>query len=300
MIDLVQWNSNRINESVSGFFKESSNSLLKIEEQEIGNILDLYTDQILNPRRRTGLDQKQAWEKGWDEIAQKYKSTNSLESLLPQYYNKDIFRFKGSFYKSNNKVIEADFVHRLISDCIKQFVTEESTIIELGCGTGHNLVHLSKNYPDLNLIGYEYADSAVQLINKYSKDHNLKISSYPFDYYNCSNLAQEINLLNHPIIYTCASLEQLGGFWQPIYKQLSSIKDATIIHIEPFSEIYNQSSIYDLSSLSFHHARGYLSGYASFIHLQESLNRLNIIEKHRTTFGTTFHEPYNVMIWKKK
>ena len=90
----------------------------------------------------------------------------------------------------------------------------------------------------------------------------------------------------------------MGTYWQPIYRELSKIKNANIVNIEPYSEVYNISENNDSSSLAFHHARGYLSGYASFLDHQQKLGKLQILMKHRTRFGTTYHEPYNVIAWK--
>ena len=54
--------------------------------------------------------------------------------------------------------MEADFVHNLIENTLSEFTTSNTTIIELGCGTGHNLVHLTTKF-DAKFIAYEYADS---------------------------------------------------------------------------------------------------------------------------------------------
>ena len=280
-------------------FLEPKNQIAELEKNDIELTIESYIDQILDPKRRTGKDQRGAWELGWGEIANEYKKTKSLKSLLPQYFNKNIFRYKHSFFSSNNENLEADFIHNLIEKIVGFYFKENSEIIELGCGTGHNLVHLTEKFPESNFIGFEYASSAVELIKEYSNEHNLKISPKSIDYYKCDGLGQQINISqNKKIIYTCASMEQLNTYWQPLYKELSKIKNSIFIHIEPFSEIYDQSSIVDMASLSFHHARGYLSGYASFLELQAQLNNIKLVTKHRTSFGTTYHEPYNVLVWK--
>ena len=217
---------------------------------------------------------------------------------MPQYYNKNIFRYKGKFYKSKNETIEADFVHFLIKTSLEDFIKQDSTIIELGCGTGHNLVHLHEKYPDINYVGFEYAKSGVDLIKKYSSDFNLNIKAFQIDYYNCEGLGEFINKIKNPLIFTCASLEQVGTNWQFIMKELLKIKSTKIINIEPFSEIYLTSNKNELSALAYHHARGYLSGFATFLEFLFLQNKINIIEKHRTKFGTTYHEPYNVLIWE--
>ena len=76
-----QWFSNGINNIVEDFFLEPKNQITELEKNDIELTIESYIDQILNPKRRTGKDQKDAWEKGWGEIAREYQDTKSLSSF---------------------------------------------------------------------------------------------------------------------------------------------------------------------------------------------------------------------------
>jgi len=66
----------------------------------------------------------------------------------------------------------------MLSDLIKKIDPNEvNTIVDLGCGVGVKSAYLAKQYPKAKVIGFDFAEPAIQAANNYWKYKNLSFST---------------------------------------------------------------------------------------------------------------------------
>jgi tRNA G46 methylase TrmB len=82
------------------------------------------------------------------------------------------------------------------------------TLYEFGAGTGHNLLELSKIFPDKNIYGSDFVKTAVDLLKLIAKRNKINLKAFQFD---MSDPNKNIKILKNSGIYTSGALEQLSG-----------------------------------------------------------------------------------------
>jgi S-adenosylmethionine-diacylgycerolhomoserine-N-methlytransferase len=85
-----------------------------------------------------------------------------------------------NFYRFHARIYEATrwaFLfgrHRLIRHLnLERF--SNKTVLEVGCGTGHNLLRLAANYPNLQLIGLDISPEMLRIASKRLKGYSDRI-----------------------------------------------------------------------------------------------------------------------------
>lgn len=111
-----------------------------------------------------------------------------------------------------------------------------STVIELGCGYGYNLMVLNRKWPDLNFLGGEYSTNAVELSTiLFGQVPNISIKQ--FNFYNSEWSIFEC--LRQPVIvFTRHAIEQLPKA-KAVFSTLAKYRDkiTDVIHLEPVYEM---------------------------------------------------------------
>ena len=115
-------------------------------------------------------------------------------------------------------------------------------IFEFGCGTGYHLFRFNDFFPNKNYIGLDWAESSKKSIDFYSKTFNLtNIVAVKFDYYKPD---YNVNI-EDSLIYTVASLEQIGDQHTALIDYFLSNKPALCIHFEPIHEVLDDNNLID-------------------------------------------------------
>ena len=109
---------------------------------------------------------------------------------------------------------------------------------------------------------------------------------------------ENINITNFTAVVTLHAMEQLGDNFGPFLDMLISNRPAVCIHLEPIIEFYDTTLEFDLYAVNYHNKRNYLSGFLNKLHNYEKVGDIEIIQSHRSGFGSTFQEAYSIIVWR--
>ena len=241
---------------------------------------------------------KKKWHDGWNEAFKSYSKTKSLKSLIPKFYTareNKIFRLGGEFVKVKNPMFEVIMVNIFRNWYFKKYFSKVKNIYEFGAGTGHNLVELSKIFPDKNIYGSDFVKIAVDLLKLIAKRNKINLKAFQFD---MSAPNKNIKILKNSGIYTSGALEQLSGNIYKFINYILSQKPEIIIHVEPVADFYNKRQLVDYLGDSFQSKRKYTNNLLSYLKELEINKKVKIIKLCKSPFGSLMMEGYNLIVWK--
>ncbi len=265
--------------------KEYEEAILRIIKT-----LDSKTLKVAGPHRQSD------WESGWHENLQEFKQTNfDLNQLIPKFVKKDAYiRFQGNLIEPESNSFETDFVTVMRYYLFNTYYKETSTLYEFGEGTGLNLVAASEVSPKMKLVGLDWANSSIEIMNSLKKKLNINISAKRFDLFDPD---KKYLLDKDSAVLTIGTLEQLGGNFKPFINYLLKNKPKVCIHMETLYELYDQNNLLDYLAVKYLEQRNYLKGFLPFLKKLEAEKRIKILEVKRT-FGSFYHEGYTYIVWK--
>jgi len=243
-------------------------------------------------------ERQEAWETGWAENLELYtKSAGSLERLTPKFIRSGKpVRLFGRYCKTMDKNFELNYVNVLRSYISEVYFEQIENLYEFGAGTGFNLLHFGKLNPNLNLIGTDFVNSSVQLMQKIGENEQLNFESHLFDMLRPSESKMQIK--ENSGVLTFGSLEQLGSKISEVMEYFSQAKPLVCVHIEPMIELYKSESLEDYLAIWFQGKRGYSSGLIDLVKGLEKSNKAQILKLKRLEFGSMMMEGYNLLVWK--
>jgi hypothetical protein len=247
---------------------------------------------------KAGIERHDQWESGWEENFEKVaKDSTNFDSLIPRYFGKySAVRWNGKLIKPLSEKFEYHTLGVLLDWVFDKYLRKASRICEFGCGSGHNLLRAREVNSTASIVGLDWAQSSqkiVEFIAKSTGDRNM--TGENFNYFD-PNYDFKVN--EDTFIYTVASLEQIGGRWQPFVKYLLKNKPSLCIHIEPIGELLNSDVLIDWLSIKYFEKRNYLSGFMTGLRELESKGEIEIISAQRTNVGSLFIEGYSLIIWR--
>lgn len=238
------------------------------------------------------------WRKGWQENLDAYKRSNSLDSIVPKFIRPNRFlRFRQDFIQPANEYFERDYCKLFQIWLFETYMAPYDTIYEFGCGSGFNLVCMADLFPDKCLVGTDFVDSSVNLINKIAETQGCNMSGYLFDMIT-PNL--DFKLEDNSCVLTFGALEQLAGKSESFIEYLIAQKVGLCVHVEPTIELYNPDNIVDYLAIQFHLKRGYSTGLLPFLRKKEERGEIDIKKVKRLYFGNHRMEGYTYMAWSPK
>ena len=251
----------------------------------------LYSDLKVSGEHR-----KQDWEKGWRENLNEYVQNDfDSNSLIPKFVRqKEYIRFQGNYISTANPNFETAFVTVLRNFLFEKYFKTFNDICEFGCGTGHNLIHLAKLWPEKKLYGLDWAESACELIDTIAQNKQLNLQSKKFDMF-----YPEWDKTLGPMtaVFTVGAMEQLGTRFSNFVDFLISKEIGICVNIETIYEMYDQDSLFDLVAAKYLEKRNYLRGFYGHLKKMESKNKVRILEVRRT-FGSFYHDGYSYIVWQ--
>jgi ubiquinone/menaquinone biosynthesis C-methylase UbiE len=188
---------------------------------------------------------KKHWEENVEKFGMSLTSTTKTETI---------------------KKLEVDALTRTI----KLFSNNGKTILEVGCGNGHNIFHLSKTFPTRNFTGIDYVDSMIKNAKVLCKNRK-NVNFYTEDIFKLDKnkkLLKEYDIIfsDRCLINLQSDKKQKKGFLQMVKK---TKKDGIIICLENFVDIHkNQNSMRKMVGLP---ARK-IAEYNKFIDVLDWLN----------------------------
>lgn len=244
------------------------------------------------------VERKEVWENGWAENLTDFIKDSTLDSLVPKFVRKgQAIRYKQNYIIPASDTFELDCLTVLFSWLFLTYFSNYNPIYEFGCGTGFNLVMLSKLFPEKTLRGSDFVPSAVELINRIGKTYDINLTGFLFDMITPDT---NIKLEKGSGVFTSGAMEQLAGKFEDFLQYLLSQSPKICIHIEPTLELYDNSNLIDYLALKFYRKRGYTQGYLPRLQELEKQGKIEIIKVKRTYFGSLYMEGYMCIIWKVK
>lgn len=251
---------------------------------------------LYNDLKVSGEHRKQDWEKGWRENLNEYVQNDfDSNSLIPKFVRqKEYIRFQGNYISPANPNFETAFVTVLRNFLFEKYFKTFNDICEFGCGTGHNLIHLAKLWPEKKLYGLDWAESACELIDTIAQNKQLNLQSKKFDMF-----YPEWDKTLGPMtaVFTIGAMEQLGTRFSNFVDFLISKEIGICVNIETIYEMYDQDSLFDLVAAKYLEKRNYLRGFYGHLKKMESKNKVRILEVRRT-FGSFYHDGYSHIVWQ--
>lgn len=237
------------------------------------------------------------WEKGWSGDGV-FEGKGELANL-PYYFKKNEFvRLNDQVYRDISGFSEVFLLRCLQSISIKKILShlesseDQLSLIEFGCGTGHNLTFISQNFNFLKLYGTDWARSSCQRIQ------NLGIvsegNSWVLDYFKSDTFKFPKEKF---IAFTTASLEQTGKEYDDFYSSILQEPNCiAAVHIEPMRELLNISTPLNKAAFDYAKQRNYLNDLTGFVKSQENIE---IKECKDFGIGSKFISGYQVLSWTK-
>ena len=269
-----------------------------IERDELLNII---VNTLLNPDVvKSGAHRKDQWESGWGENLDAITNDESnINTIIPKYFNKyGAIRWKGRFIKPLSEKFEYQSLGIILDWLFDKYFKTFDHIYEFGCGPAYNLLRAREVNNNAELWGLDWAESSQSIIEKISEngvDHNIK--GHNFDYFNPD---LDFHLKDNSVVYTVASLEQVGNGWTKFIDYLIAQQPKLCIHVEPIAEMLDEEVLIDNLSIKYFKKRNYLDGFLSGLRELESQGKLTIHDIKRTHIGSLFIEGYSVVVWSPK
>jgi hypothetical protein len=288
---------------LSNYMKEKINEYnfiyedVSIDEHNsyIRKIVEVLLDPVIV---KAGEHRREDWEKGWGENLRKITTASNalLEATNPQYFSKySILRWKQRFIKPMNKYFERNSLAIILDWLFDRYFRDASAVYEFGCGTGHNLLHLREVNSKAKLYGLDWAKSSQKIIEELvRKKIANNMYAHQFDYF-----SPDINfkLEKDSIVFTVASLEQIGNRFDAFLSYIFENRPQLCIHVEPIAELLDPSNLLDFLSIQYFIKRNYLDGFLTRLRELEKSGHCKIHQTQRTFIGSFFIEGYSIVIW---
>ena len=270
--------------------------LNEAETTEIGQRLkNILKDNTIE---RVGADAQHRWQLGWQEILERVRLGGISENtLLPQYFKHDILRLYGGYIRATTLDFEKRIFRLLKAILFFNYFTNISHVIEFGCGTGANLLQLHKMFPEMKLTGCDWVQPSLELIGQINQETGSNIQPLNFNMFTLDG-NENINITKFTAVVTLHAMEQLGDKFGPFLDMLISNRPAVCIHLEPIIEFYDTTLEFDLYAVNYHSKRNYLSGFFNKLCDNKKVGDIEIIQSHRSGFGSTFQESYSIIVWR--
>jgi hypothetical protein len=287
-----------INDYVSERINEYSFEYREISNEEKDDLIlkiikTLNQDDIV----KAGAERVDEWNEGWGEnLDEILKSGSDVKKLTPKYFDKyNVIRWDNKFIQPVSEKFEKNSLSIILDWVFDEYARTADAIYEFGCGTGHNLLRARQVNRKAVLWGLDWAESSQKIIEKLRSDGVDKhIFGHNFDYFKPD---QSFNLQENSILYTVASLEQIGSNWQGFLEYALDKKPRLCIHIEPIGELLSDNILMQYLSKQYIKKRNYLDGYLDGLRKLELDGKIKIHKQQRTRIGSLFIEGYSLIIW---
>jgi hypothetical protein len=296
--DFEQIFSTTLSTDARNFVNLNNFRFRKADAGEVENALIRYIQFLLEDKKVSGPGYKEHWEDGWRENLNKFLASKNLQDLLPLFVRKGgLIRFKQNWIQAEDPEFETSFVYVLRDILYRAHFSHSSSLWEFGCGTGLNLVHANSLFPDKQLIGCDWATSAVDIINTLSITLSPKFTGILFDMFNPDTRVLNTILPNSSLL-TIGAMEQLGTNFYPFLDFILKSNFKRIVHVETSYEYYDRNLLFDFLAMKYIEKRGWLIGYFSELTRLQEKGVIRIIDQ-RKTFGSFFHDGYSITVWEK-
>lgn len=251
------------------------------------------------PLRVSGSDDPGVWEQGWGEVVDRLAGDSiTIDSLKPQYFRGEATcRLEGAFIRPASADFEYYLGLGLRQVLFDEFFADRRRVVELGCGTGINLLLLARRYPGMELIGCDWADASQRILAAMARQTGHAIHGRKFNMLTAQGWPDGA-IGADCVVLTVHALEQLGTNWSALIDFLLRQRPGLCVHVEPLLELYDSADRLDDLAARYHLKRGYLRGFLPFVRGLAARQRARIVAERRIRFGGLFHEAYSLLVWR--
>lgn len=234
------------------------------------------------------------WDACWREVAARWRASGDAADLVP-----DFLRHPGRVLRVDGEYVAPDFddyLWRRQRDLLCQVafhhLLDADEVVELGCGSGFNLVALRKWLPPgVGLFGADRSPAAVALVAELGFG---ALSAFDL------TAPRTLGIGDGAALLTCGALEQVGENWQPFLDWALAARPAVCVHVEPLLELYDETRLLDFLAARYHRARGYLEGFLPAVRALERRGRVQVLEVTRIRLGAQHNDGFSVLAWRPR
>ena len=276
--------------------QDSNLKYKKLSAKKFQNYLLEYIKTLAAPLISAGKDRIGQWQSGWSENLENFKQSKSYLDIIPKYHGKNnISRLNGyvieTYCKFFDYYLNSFFVDAIIFKYINQF----NEIFEFGCGTGYHLFRIQDSFPDKEYTGLDWVKSSQDGILAFAECNGVRnVRGAKFDYFNPDYSIE----ISGSLIYTIASLEQIGSKFEPFLQYVLDKKPSLCVHFEPIEEVLDENNLLDYLTIGYFRKRNYLQGFLTRLQELEKDGKIEILESRRLNYGSKFIEGHTLIIWK--
>lgn len=289
-------------EDVNGFVKERIHAYgfryAEFSEDERDRLLRKIVEALLTPDIvQSGDHRRDDWEKGWGEnLNSILRSTPDVESIIPKYFGKyEAIRWCGRFIRPLSPQFEYRSLAVILDWLFDKYLRDADAIYEFGCGTGYNLLRAREFNSRAPLWGLDWTASSQKIIERLAHDGlDRNIHGRRFDYFDPDG---SFRLAAGSVVFTVASLEQVGTRWGTFVDYLLRNRPALCVHVEPVAELLDPGNLLDYLSVEYFKKRNYLQGFLDGLRQLEKQGKAVIHRAQRSRIGSLFIEGYSIVVW---
>ena len=253
---------------------------------------------LLSDISKSGEHRLVEWEKGWRENLQAFCETKNPSSLIPKYHGKNRYvRWMGKIVNPITEHFDYKIHTHLVDTILHSYMNGIENVYEFGCGPAYHLIRMQSHYSDKCLFGLDWTSTSQEIIDTVNASLNTNIQSHRFNFFEPDH---QFEIKPNSMVYTVAALEQVGDRFVDFIDYLIEKKPAVCIHMEPMSELLDQTSLVDVLSVEYFKKRNYLSGFYSHLAELERVGKIEILDKRRVYSGSYFIEGHSLVVWKPK
>jgi len=272
-------------------------SYKECSQEERDEIINQVLDKIKNDKQEIGSPiRTDIWTKGWGENLTAFNENHSEEAFTPKFIRpSEVIRLNGDFVKPNDLNFERNFSYVIRSYLCENYLISYKNIHEFGSGSGFHLIPITRRFPDKNIFGSDFVQTAVDLINNIAKhyDYNLSASLFNFIQPNSNYKIPESS-----VVCTFGAIEQIASKFDNFLDFLLEKKPELCIHIEPAVEMYDDKNLVDSLAIKFHRKRGYSEGMIPKLEAMDNSGKIKLLKIKRLNFGSLMFEGFTLMVWK--
>lgn len=291
-----------LGEDISIFVEERIRSYgfryAEFPEEERDGLLREIVRTLLAPNVvRSGDHRRDDWEKGWGEnLDSILRSSPDRESVIPKYFGKyDAIRWRGRFIRPLSPQFEYRSLAVILDWLFDKYLRDADVVYEFGCGTGYNLLRAREFNQVASLWGLDWATSSQRIIERLAHGGlDPDIHGRRFDYFDPD---ESFRLAANSVVYTVASLEQVGARWRKFVDYLLSNRPALCVHVEPIAELLDPDNLLDYLSVEYFKKRNYLKGFLDGLRQLEEQGKVMIHRAQRSHIGSLFIDGYSIVVW---
>lgn len=243
----------------------------------------------------SGPERLAVWERGWGDILARFEASGGdPAALTPHYFKPGPMRLDGRYVQPRDPRFELNFVAVLHAWLAGGVLADASTVWELGCGPGHNLVGLAALLPGTRFVGLDWATPSQEILGRVRTALGIDVRGKHVDLFAPD---PGLHLDAGAAVVTIGAMEQLGSRFAPFLEWLLRERPSICVHVEPLHETYDRTMLFDELAARYAEKRGYLQGYLPALRALAAAGRIEILHVKRH-LGSMMHDGWGTIVWR--